>query len=126
MAAAEAAWVSAASEFLAPTGHPRGVVVWGAAAKGSTFLHRCDPTASAVLAAVDLNLNKQGRFMVGTGHPIVSPEALLDLKPSTIVVMNPSYGAEILATIRELGLSDIRVFGLGDASMFDEQYSVVV
>ena len=110
MARAESQVVRETNDFLSSNQHAGGVVVWGAAAKGSTFLHLCDPTATKVAAAVDVNPTKQGRYMAGTGHAIVPPDHLLDLKPNAVVVMNPSYAREIVETLRELGLGEVRVF----------------
>jgi ABC-type hemin transport system substrate-binding protein len=54
--------------------------------------------------AVDINPHKAGKFMAGTGHRIVLPEALVEIRPDVVVVMNPIYCEEIAATLDGLGL----------------------
>ena len=54
---------------------------------------------------VDINPHKCGRFLAGSGHEIVGPEALVALRPDVVVVMNAIYVAEIGASLRGLGLA---------------------
>jgi hypothetical protein len=70
-------------------------VVWGAGAKGASFVQMVDANASRIAAVVDLNPAKQGRHLGGSGHQVVSPEAAGALGPATVLVMNPAYEAEI-------------------------------
>ncbi|HEY3887222.1 MAG TPA: class I SAM-dependent methyltransferase [Caulobacteraceae bacterium] len=79
------------------------VVVWGAGAKGATFVQMFDPDASRIAAVVDLNPAKQDRHLGGTGHKVVSPEAAAAIAPATILVMNPAYEAEIGDYVRGHG-----------------------
>ena len=46
---------------------------------------------------IDINPHKQGRFIAGTGHAIVSPEALRELAGERvlIVITNENYAQEI-------------------------------
>ncbi len=79
-------------------------VLWGAGAKGVTFVNLVDPEAEAVTAVTDINPGKQGRFIPGTGHRIVGPEELTRLDPSVIYVLNPNYVDEVAAETQRLGL----------------------
>ncbi len=79
------------------------VVVWGAGAKGATFVQMFDREASRIAAVVDLNPEKQDRRLGGTGHKVVSPEAAAVIAPATILVMNPAYEAEIGDYVRGQG-----------------------
>jgi perosamine synthetase len=81
-----------------------GCAVWGAAAKGATFLNLLDPDCRFVRCAVDINPAKQDCYVAGTGHPVVSPERLREFPLGGILVMNPGYLYEIKRTIRELGV----------------------
>lgn len=81
----------------------RSTVVWGAGAKAVTFLNLMD-ARGAVDRVVDINPAKQGKFMAGTGQPIVAPEALGDDPPSKVIVMNPVYCEEIRRRLAELGV----------------------
>ncbi|MDH3628250.1 MAG: class I SAM-dependent methyltransferase [Acidobacteriota bacterium] len=91
-------WRAALSTLPAP------VVVWGGGSKGVTFLNLVDRDAK-VTAIVDVNPHKQGKFAPGTGHPIVSPADLRELRPQTVLVMNPLYRDEIAGMLDGLGLS---------------------
>ncbi len=71
------------------------LVVWGAGAKGATFVQMFDPDASRIAAVVDLNPAKQGQHLGGGGHRVVSPEAAGAIGPATVLVMNPAYEGEI-------------------------------
>jgi SAM-dependent methyltransferase len=78
------------------------VALWGAGAKGVTFANIVDPDCSRLDCVVDLNPGKQGRFVPGTGHPIVEYRDLERRHVRTVVLMNPSYRSENEALLREL------------------------
>jgi SAM-dependent methyltransferase len=79
------------------------VAVWGASAKGATFLFLTDPDASLLDCVIDINPAKQGRFIAATGHAIVAPDIAAQRGIGTIIIMNPNYREEIIATARSLG-----------------------
>lgn len=79
------------------------IAVWGSGSKGVAFLSAIGG-GEEVSHVVDINPHRQGRFMVGTGHPIVAPEALRDVAPTTVVVMNPVYRREVAEHLAGLGL----------------------
>ena len=70
------------------------IAVWGAGAKGATFVNLLDPKKEKINCLVDINPNKQGRFVAGTGHPIVNVTELLKRQVSSVIFMNPNYEAE--------------------------------
>ena len=74
----------------------------GALARRVCRSSRTSTCSTEVAAAVDINLQQVGKFMVGSNHEIVSPEKLKGIDPELVVVMNPmlTTGAEI----NELGL----------------------
>ena len=80
------------------------LAIWGAGAKGVTFLNLLDPQSELVDCVVDVNPRKQGHFLPGTGHPIVSPAALRARGARSVVVMNRNYANEVHATIAQSGL----------------------
>lgn len=86
------------------------VALWGAGAKGATFANLLDPQCTLIDCVVDLNPNKQGRYIPGTGHPIVAPAELPRRGVKCAVLMNPNYREEnqrLLADARiELDLID--------------------
>ena len=85
-------------------GAGRRVVLWGSGGKGITFLNVV-PGAEAISAVVDINPDRQGRFIPGTGHPIVAPEALGEIDPDVAVLTNALYEREIRAQAEDLGLT---------------------
>jgi hypothetical protein len=77
--------------------------VWGAGAKGVALLNDVDPRAELVRAVVDVNPRKQGRYVPGTGHPIVASHSLRSLGIRGILVANSNYLDEIGAIVKEEG-----------------------
>lgn len=71
------------------------VAVWGAGAKGVTFVNLVDPDRRAIDCLVDVNPAKQGCYVPGTAHPIVGPDKLIEREIRTAIVMNPNYMNEI-------------------------------
>lgn len=94
-----AAW----AQRLAASG-PETIAVWGAGAKGTTFLNVVEGGADAG-AVVDLNPRKQGRHVPGTGQRIAAPESLGERPPAHVLVMNPIYRSEIEQRLVELGIA---------------------
>ena len=73
------------------------VAVWGAGAKGSTFLNLLDKQCTKVKCVVDINPKKQHHYIGGTGHFIIKPEELTAQGIENIIVMNINYIDEIKA-----------------------------
>lgn len=80
----------------------RKTAVWGAGGKGATFVSLVDPDCCFVDCVVDVNPHKQGKFVPGTGHPIVSPAALEERGVTAVIIMNSNYRAEVMETCRHL------------------------
>jgi hypothetical protein len=96
-----ASWQQSLLELL-----KRGpAVVWGAGAKGVTFSNLVDPEGTLLAGVVDINPSKQGGFLPGTGHPILSPEQLADREVVSALVLNPNYRDEIATHLERLGLA---------------------
>lgn len=70
------------------------VALWGAGAKGATFASLIDPDCKLIDCLVDLNPNKQGKFIAGSGHEIVEPQALSERGITQAILMNPNYRQE--------------------------------
>lgn len=71
------------------------VGIWGAGAKGVTFLNIIDPNREYIDCVIDLNPNKQGAYIPGTGHPIIDYRDIVDRGLTKIIVMNSNYFKEI-------------------------------
>jgi hypothetical protein len=88
-----AAW----DALLDAAGSRGAVYAWGAGAKGVTFCNLADPTADRLRGVIDVNPAKQGRYVPGTGHPILPPTAAGGA--AAVLVFNPNYLNEIRSTV---------------------------
>jgi SAM-dependent methyltransferase len=87
------------------------VAVWGSGSKCVAFLTSLG-LREEVGWVVDINPHRHGLYIPGTGHPIRSPEDLLQVEPDVVVVMNEVYRDEIQRSLEEMGLSP-RIVALG-------------
>ncbi|NNJ24981.1 hypothetical protein LzC2_10430 [Planctomycetes bacterium LzC2] len=79
---------------------------WGAAGKGVTFLNSLPlaaPGDGVIGFVVDSNPDKHGRFLPGTGHPILPPAALAENPPDVVILSNALYEQEIRRQAAGLG-----------------------
>lgn len=77
----------------------QSVALWGAGSKGSTFLNILG-SDQGIEAIVDINPAKHGKFVSGTGTPIVGPDDLSERDPGVVVLMNPAYAGEVGGALR--------------------------
>ena len=82
----------------------RTVAVWGSGSKAVSYLTTLG-LGEEIAAVVDINPHKWGRYLAGTGHEIVSPDRLRDIRPEVVVIMNPIYTEEIRADLETRGLA---------------------
>lgn len=82
----------------------RRAVVWGGGSKGITFLNILE-TYGNIEYVVDVNPQKQGKFIPGTGHEIVCPKVLIKDEPEMVILMNTIYREEVAAMLRQLGVN---------------------
>jgi len=88
------------------------VVLWGGGSKAVAFLTTLNVT-DAIGYAVDINPNKHGTFLAGTGHAVVGPDFLVTYQPDVVIVMNPIYCAEIQHTLQNMGITSTMI-SIGD------------
>jgi len=81
-----------------------GAALWGAGAKGTSFLNALGRD-SRVVAVVDVNPRKWGRYVPGTGHQVVGPTVLRDVVIDTVVITNAAYRREITEELAALGIN---------------------
>jgi hypothetical protein len=81
----------------------RTVVLWGGGSKAVSFLTNLG-VAHLVDFAVDVNPNKHGKFLVGTGHEVRAPEQLRGVAALQLIVMNPIYVSEVKRIVEDLGV----------------------
>jgi SAM-dependent methyltransferase len=107
----EAALVDALRTRLTALADRGAVAIWGAAAKGVTLANLVDRDRALVACVVDLNPMKQGRYLPGTGHPIVAPSELRKYGVRTALLTNPNYFDENARLLREASL-DVQLVDL--------------
>jgi SAM-dependent methyltransferase len=78
-------------------------LVWGAGAKGVSYLNMLD-IREEIKFVVDINPNKHGKYIAGTGQKIVPPEFAKEYRPEQIIVMNPIYTDEIQQSLTQMGV----------------------
>ena len=74
----------------------RTVAAYGAAAKGTILLNAFGLNDERVPFVVDRNPHKQGRFVPGTGQPILPIEALLERQPDDLLILAWNFADEIM------------------------------
>ena len=77
------------------------IAVWGAGAKGITFVNLLDPHKKWIDYLIDLNPKKHNKFAVGTGHPIINFTEINNQNIKTVIVMNPNYLDEINLLLKQ-------------------------
>jgi hypothetical protein len=80
------------------------VVIWGSGSKSVGYLTTLG-LRDEIKAVVDINPHKHGKYQAGSGHEIVGPDALTEIKPDAVVIMNPIYIEEISADLKRRGLA---------------------
>ena len=80
------------------------MVVWGAGSKGITFLNRMSSMAD-IAYVVDINPQKQGKYVPGTCQQVVAPEFLSTYETDTIFIANEIYRDEIIKSVMQLDIS---------------------
>jgi FlaA1/EpsC-like NDP-sugar epimerase len=81
------------------------VAIWGAGAKGSTFLNLLDKEAQKIKCVIDINPKKQHQYVGGTGHYIIKPDELEGYGIENVIVMNTNYIDEIKAVTQPLHIN---------------------
>jgi len=93
-------WISTLNGFQSAG---KRVALWGGGSKAVSFLTTLGLTTQ-VGCVVDINPFKHGKFVPGAGHPVVSPQSMVEFRPDVIVLMNPVYEKEVRAQLNGLGL----------------------
>lgn len=76
-------------------------VIWGGGAKTVSFLNMLG-VRETISHVVDINPNKQGLYIPGSGQEIVAPEFLEDYRPDVVILMNPIYKQEVEFKLNEM------------------------
>lgn len=86
-------------EYKRMLGNLDAVAIWGAGAKGSTFLNLADKSRELAKVVIDINERKQYQYIGGTGHRIIPPSEIESESIKNIIVMNHNYLEEIRTMI---------------------------
>jgi SAM-dependent methyltransferase len=81
----------------------RRALAWGAGAKGVSYLNMLN-IRDEIPYIVDINPNKHGKYVPGTGQEIVPPDFACTYRPELVVVMNPVYLDEIRKDLELMGV----------------------
>ncbi|MFC7558961.1 hypothetical protein ACFQY3_08050 [Paenibacillus farraposensis] len=98
-------WKRRALEQISIYSRGGKTAIWGAGAKGVTFLNLIDPELKYIDCVIDVNPNKVGNYIPGTGHKIIGIESLENNKLSTVIVTNSNYIDEIMRIVEHKGLN---------------------
>ncbi len=79
------------------------VVVWGTGGKGISFLNTLN-TQDVIEYVVEINPDKHGKFIPGSGQEIVPPEFLTRYQPDNVIITNALYEQEMKQQARDLGV----------------------
>ncbi|MFT7640744.1 MAG: SAM-dependent methyltransferase [Pirellulaceae bacterium] len=79
------------------------VVVWGTGGKGISFLNALKDN-TVVENVVEINPDKQGKYVPGSGQLIVPPDFLASYQPHTVIITNPLYENEMKQQAQEMGV----------------------
>lgn len=82
----------------------RRIAIWGSGSKCVAFLRTLD-VADRIAGIIDINPHRSGMFAPGLSVPIGPPEALAQVRPDRIIVMNDIYLPEVRKACSALGVS---------------------
>ena len=85
-------------------GNGQRAVIWGAGSKGVTFLNALG-VQDEISHIVDINPNKHGKYVPGTGQRVVAPKFLREYQPDIVIVMNRIYSNEIKKMVNSIGIA---------------------
>lgn len=74
----------------------KGIVGYGAPAKGNTLLNYCQMGSKFIEYTVDKNPFKQGRFLPGTHIPILHPDRIKETRPDYVIILPWNLKEEIM------------------------------
>jgi hypothetical protein len=79
------------------------VAIWGSGSKCVALMSSLN-LGDSLRAIVDINPHKHGKFLAGSGWEIQGPDALVEVRPDAVIVMNSIYTKEIRHELATRGL----------------------
>ena len=80
------------------------VITWGSGGKGIGFLNLLK-TERPIHYVIDINANRQGKYVPGTAQKVVPPEFIIEYRPDLVIITNPLYAKEIRKQVSSFGVS---------------------
>ncbi|PHS17451.1 MAG: SAM-dependent methyltransferase [Blastopirellula sp.] len=80
------------------------VLIWGTGGKGISFLNSLN-TQGLIEYAVEINPDKHGKFVPGSGQQIVPPEFMTQYQPDKVIITNALYQEEMQQQAKQLGVN---------------------
>ena len=96
-----AQWLAEIHSLFDQTTGPN--ILWGAGGRAVALLNFAGITSDRLQHIIDINPNKWGTFIPGTGQEISGPEVLRHIRAGRILVVNPAYLDEVRRSAREIG-----------------------
>ena len=81
------------------TGFNTKIALWGASSKGILLANILDPLNNKIEFLIDIDTNKQNKYISTSGHKVVSPDSIFNISELTIIVVNENYYKNIQARI---------------------------
>ena len=94
-------WTGRFSEYHSQN---KKVVLWGTGGKGITFLNSV-PGAEIIELVAEINPDKHGKYLPGTGQKIIPPDALAEIQPDIIIITNAVYESEMKKQAKNLNVN---------------------
>ncbi|MBZ6068041.1 methyltransferase domain-containing protein [Aeromonas schubertii] len=85
------------SEILKIINEYKNILIWGVSGRAVTLMNHLCLNKDIVKFGVDVNINKQGRYIPGTGQRIISPADAVSLSPELVIISNYNYLDEIMS-----------------------------
>jgi SAM-dependent methyltransferase len=79
------------------------VVLWAAGMRAISLLGNV-PASAIVEFVVDVNPQRQGRYLPKTGQKVIAPQELHEIRPDVVIATNPNYAGEIFTQLQDLGI----------------------
>jgi SAM-dependent methyltransferase len=91
-------------QLLAYQARDKRIVAWGSGGRGVSFLNSM-AGAGQIEYVVDINPERQQRYIPGSAQRIIAPGELANVRPDVIVLTNPTYRDEIQKMVYGMGLT---------------------
>jgi 2-polyprenyl-3-methyl-5-hydroxy-6-metoxy-1,4-benzoquinol methylase len=81
----------------------RKIIIWGISGRAISFLTHNGLDERKVQFGVDIDKDKQGKYIPVTGQLILSPQQAIDFEPDLVIVANANYLEEIKSEFKFRG-----------------------